>query len=66
MLPDDICRCHDADCPTRLDCARWLERDQGGSRLVIADSLFPFEAQSLWKPCPYRLTAWPKRGAERA
>jgi len=55
-LPDDICRCHDADCPERLDCRRWLERAQG-ARLAGTDSLFPFEEQSLWKPCPNRIPA---------
>ena len=54
-LLDDICRCHDADCPERLDCRRWLERAQGGERLANAESLFPFEEQSLWKPCPNRI-----------
>jgi len=66
MLPDDICRCLDADCPTRLDCLRWLERDRGGPRLLSTDSLFPFEAQSLWKPCPHRLPAGYRRGTEHA
>lgn len=25
----DICRCHDAECPQRGDCLRWIERKTG-------------------------------------
>jgi hypothetical protein len=38
-LPSDICRCHDGDCPQRASCARWLERDSDGHRVVHAASL---------------------------
>jgi hypothetical protein len=55
MLPDDICRCRDDDCPVRTDCVRWLERNRGSQRMVSADSLFPFDKQSMFKPCPYRI-----------
>ena len=31
-LLNDIARCHDAACPQRTSCLRWLERDTGGER----------------------------------
>jgi len=31
-LLNDIARCHDAACPQRCSCLRWLERDTGGAR----------------------------------
>jgi hypothetical protein len=46
-LPNDICRCRDADCPEREHCLRWTQRDIGGSRLVSAPSCFPFETHSV-------------------
>jgi len=46
-LKDDICRCRDADCPDSRRCLRWIQRDRGSSRLVSADSLFPFETVSV-------------------
>ena len=58
-LSDDICRCRDADCPERNDCERWLQRENGGQRMVSADSLFPFQSLSVvTDPCPYRIPAY--------
>lgn len=37
-LPADICRCHDARCPDRTNCLRWLDRDGANAR-VFAQSL---------------------------
>jgi len=31
-LPASYARCHDAACPQRTSCLRWLERDTGGER----------------------------------
>lgn len=47
ILPDDICRCRDDDCPESRHCLRWIQRDMGSSRLVSTDSLFPFESLSV-------------------
>lgn len=30
-LPDDICRCLDAECPDRECCLRWLDRHESNS-----------------------------------
>lgn len=28
-LPGNVCRCHDAECPERASCLRWIHRDTG-------------------------------------
>jgi hypothetical protein len=57
-LPDDLCRCRDADCPDHARCLRWIQRDMGGQRLVSADSLFPFtELSVVTDPCPSLIEA---------
>ena len=33
-LPDDICRCFDAECPRKDRCARWTERGAPGEAVV--------------------------------
>mgnify|MGYP001046628512 CR=1 FL=1 len=38
-LPDDFCRCHDDACVQRESCARWMERESLGQRVVHAASL---------------------------
>jgi hypothetical protein len=40
-LPDDICRCQDNLCNRKDDCARWVQRWQGGMYAVQADTLNP-------------------------
>lgn len=35
-LLDDICRCHDKQCPRRWNCARWRKNADGGDRVVHA------------------------------
>ena len=59
-LLNDICRCHDADCPEHLDCRRWLERESG-PRLMSEQSLYPPELCAIYPPglhgppCPNRI-----------
>ena len=41
-LNDDVCRCHDAECPEREECQRWLDRgrcSRPNARVVHASSL---------------------------
>ena len=49
-LTDDICRCHDGGCPERESCLRWIDRHEGGPRVVAAGSLYPYD-QPLGQPC---------------
>ena len=50
-LPTDITRCHEATCPERHDCRRWLERESGTSH---ARSCFPYD-EPIDLPCPLRI-----------
>lgn len=38
-LLNDICRCHDNECPQRSDCLRYLQRNEGGERTPNALTL---------------------------
>lgn len=55
-LPYDICRCHDAGCPQRESCLRWLCRTDEGDHIVQSPSLFPYGIP-LGSPCPNRIRA---------
>ena len=51
-LPDDWCRCTSDDCPDREECVRWLQREEGGPRVVMAD-LYPVYRDS--GSCPAKI-----------
>jgi hypothetical protein len=51
-LPDDICRCRDDNCPQSRQCARWIQRDLGGSRIVSEHTLFPYDLALVGGRCP--------------
>ena len=36
---DDICRCHDHDCPQRKICTRFVYRDLGGPQTPHVESM---------------------------
>lgn len=36
MLPADFTRCPGGDCPSRLSCARFLDRGNGGQVVLAA------------------------------
>jgi hypothetical protein len=53
-LPDDISRCRDHECPQAPHCRRYIERDSGGSRVVGAFTLFPYETLQIGRrSCPF-------------
>ena len=56
MLLTDETRCHDAGCPERERCARYLERHTGG---VHVASLFPFD-EPIFDPCAWRIEPEPE------
>jgi hypothetical protein len=41
-LLDDIARCNDHGCQLRLNCLRFLEREEGGPRTAVYSSLRPY------------------------
>jgi hypothetical protein len=41
ILPRDICRCHDVECPEREKCQRFLQRNNGGKYAVHTDTMRP-------------------------
>lgn len=55
-LLNDECRCHDAGCPERMSCLRWLARDTAPDRSLVCNSpsLFPYDIP-LGNPCPLRI-----------
>ena len=57
-LMNDECRCHDAGCPERMSCLRWLARDTAPDRSLVCNSpsLFPYDIP-LGAPCPLRIAA---------
>lgn len=55
ILPADVCRCHDAGCPERQACQRWVYRDHPkGEMLAQCASLFPYD-MPLDAHCPLRI-----------
>jgi hypothetical protein len=62
MLSNDICRCHDAGCPERERCARWIARTDDHREIERAASLFPFDI-NITDPCPYRIDPGPSEAA---
>ena len=56
-LPYDVCRCHDAACPERTECARWLQRAPENlpnwARLTHAETLRHGEV------CEYKIKETP-------
>jgi hypothetical protein len=56
-LPYDICRCHNAGCPERETCLRWLDRrieTKNGEWTVHSGSLYPSNLPP-GSPCPKRI-----------
>ena len=54
-LEDNIPRCHDATCPRRERCLRWLERDVGNRWVPMHSSLRqPGAASCLYQIRPQR------------
>lgn len=62
-LHADDCRCHDAGCPERETCLRWLDRARGDHRRHGTHSprLFPHDVP-LGTPCPMWIAAAAGRG----
>jgi hypothetical protein len=56
-LPDDWCRCRDDACPDHARCLRWVQRDAGGARLVVAASCYPGDRAARVEPCPALIEA---------
>lgn len=40
-LPNDVARCHDAQCAVRDQCQRWQDRERGGQRVIHCVTLKP-------------------------
>ena len=55
-LRADECRCHDAGCPERETCLRWVDREYGDPREVYphSPSLKSYE-RPLSDPCDLRI-----------
>lgn len=47
-LPHDTARCHDAACPQRRQCLRWIER-HGGTDHTLQVATLRITAE----PCPH-------------
>lgn len=52
-LKNDICRCNGSNCGETDTCERYLQRETGGERTPVADTLWDGIAYPLW--CPMKI-----------
>jgi hypothetical protein len=50
ILPNDVCRCNDTDCPKHNTCQRWTQR-----MIAAADPVSLVQCASLYDPIPFCL-----------